>query len=659
MSDSAADPADRVGPASGDTGVLRIAIDSGGTFTDAVATDGRRIFESKVDSTPDDPARAVVAAATELAERFSAAGGSETRRVLIHGTTVATNALLQRRGARTAFVTNTGFEDLLRIGRQHRRELFSLEPAPRPTLVPPERCFGVAGRRDHRGRVVEALDTTAFEAALASLDEEALSWAVCLLHSYADGSDERAVAEVLRRLRPDDHVSLSSDLLPVFREVERANTTVANAFVRPLIDRYLGRLRGCADQVEVMGSAGGRLGLSVARRHPVQTALSGPAGGVVAAMDYRRRAGVSGVIAFDMGGTSTDVALCTDELPMRFSAEIGGFSLHIPTLDIHTVGAGGGSIARVDAGGALVVGPESAGADPGPAAYGRGDAATVTDANIVAGCLPADTRLGGHRTMDAARAHRAVAAVANAAGMTVAEAAQGIRSVAIETMARAIRRISVERGIDPRQYPLCVYGGAGGLHACELAERLSIREVHVPPRAGLFSAVGMLIGAPMRQRSRTVIGLADSEIVALARQMVSEVLSAATPDVELRADLRYRGQSYELGVPLSMGGAGVAASPHGIQALSFGAAREAFAAEHMRRFGYTLDGGSEGSGIEVVTLRARAFGAPAPLPPHGYSGGATTHGPASIVAETHTIWVAPGWSAVEGDEGAFVLRRQR
>lgn len=623
---------------------LLVAVDTGGTFTDAVARCGDRVEVAKVPSTPDDPSRAVIAAVSELAERY----GRALADVLVHGTTVATNALLEGKGAETWLVVNAGFEDLLAIGRQSRAQLYALEPEDRLVLVPSARTVGVGGRVTARGEELAPLDLGALEACVEGLDEAPRSWAICLLHAYRDGRHEAEVERFLRRARPADSISRSSAILPVFREVERASTTVANAFVQPVMARYLGALEGAAARVAVMGSSGGRLTLDAAIGRPVLTALSGPAGGVVAALHVAREHGVPGVVSFDMGGTSTDVALCRDELPLRHASEVGPYPIHVPMLDIHTVGAGGGSVAEVDAGGALRVGPRSAGADPGPACYGRGVEATVTDANVVLGRLPADVLLGGRVPIEPERARKAVGAVAAQLGVALERAAEGIVAIAVEKMARAIRKVSVERGADPRELVLCCFGGAGGLHACALADALGMDHVIVPAHAGLLSAVGMLRGRAVADRSRTVLGRTPAEIVAESGALVEEArgaLGEPALEVSVRLELRYVGQSFELDAPLDTGLDGEA----GVEA-----AVRAFEDAHEARFGYRLE-----APVEPVTVRVRVSGeAPPPLSVgEPYSGEARVVGPASIVQLASTTWVAPGWVAECAPRGDVVMRR--
>ena len=614
-----------------------VAVDTGGTFTDAVGVVGGSAAIVKVPSTPRDPAAAVREAVALILDELGVSSAS----LLVHGTTVATNALLEGRGAETHLVTNAGLEDLLEIGRQNRAELYALEPRPRAALIPPERRIGVDGRRGPHGECIEPLDVAPLVAHVTSLDDSPRSWAVCLLHAYASGADEEVLAAELGRLRPNDPVSVSSRVLPVFREVERASTTVANAFVATVMGAYLRRLHGVADEVAVMSSSGGRLQLEAARALPAATALSGPAGGVVAALDLAHRRGLDGVVSFDMGGTSTDVSLCRGSLPIRHAATIGEHPIHLPTLDIHTIGAGGGSIARVDAGGALAVGPESAGADPGPACYGRGTEATVTDANVVLGRLPAGTLLAGRVPIDATRAKEAVGRVADRLEMPIQDAAEGIVRVAVEKMARAIRRVSVERGADPRALALCCFGGAGGLHACALAETLGMTAIVVPPAAGVFSAVGLSLAVPVAERSRTVLGRTDSEAERARATLIaaaSETLGGGAVRTVSRLDMRYEGQSFELAVPFDS---------------DVETARQAFAQAHHDRFGYGLD-----APVVAVTVRVRLEGeAPGVEPARTPAEPEMVSGPRALVSLGSTTWVAPGWQGEREGDGTLVLGR--
>jgi 5-oxoprolinase (ATP-hydrolysing) len=619
---------------------LLVAVDTGGTFTDVVATDGHRLVSAKVPSTPHDPSQAVAHGIAEALARLGV-GGPPDR--LIHGTTVATNALLEGEGARVRFVTNEGFEDLLAIGRQHREVLQSLEVPHRFVAVRREDCVGVPGRIDVDGSERTPLDLRALERLLASLpaDDDA-AWAVCGLHAWTNSAHEEAILEVLSQAVPTAHVSTSARVLPVFREVERAQTTVANARIAPKMARYLERLRPLARKVEVMGSSGGRLQLSEARDRPVLTALSGPAGGVVAAARIAEKA-ACGVLSFDMGGTSTDVAHVPvvdgrARLPVSHAGRVGPWAIHTPMLAIHTVGAGGGSLVWMDEGGALRVGPQSAGADPGPACYGRGTEPTITDANLLLGHIRADARLGGSLPLHPDRARAAFGPLAATLGCSEEEVARGALRIVDATMAGALRRVTSERGVDPRELLLCAFGGAGPQHACALADELGVRRVVVPSRAGVLSAWGIARSEGVAERARTVLdhatyadvlrtaeGLADEAVAALG-----DGANAAT--VEVQIDARHTGQGYELSIPL-------AASE--VEAVA------AFGAAHEARFGYQLD-----APVEWVTLRVRAHdGAPPTLPTPAVEPQERV-GPFVEMTDEYALHVPAGWKGrrdVDGD----------
>jgi N-methylhydantoinase A/oxoprolinase/acetone carboxylase beta subunit len=445
---------------------LRIGVDTGGTFTDFVRLGPEGLVVHKLRSTPQDPSRAILAGIADLTP-------DGARAAVVHGSTVATNAVLERAGARVALVATAGFEDVLRIGRQTRPELYNFFVAPRQPLVDPALTFGVAERLDASGATLLKVDHAAcarVAKAIAAAGGEIA--AVCLLHAYANPAHERQVAAILRRAGLA--VCASSDVLPEYREYERWSTTVVNAYVTPLIDRYLGNLEknlgGRA--LSIMQSNGGSISATAARAQAVRTVLSGPAAGVVGAEAVARAAGFRRIISFDMGGTSTDVSLIDHAIATTTDSRVGDFPIRLPVLDIHTVGAGGGSIAVVDAGGALRVGPQSAGADPGPVCYGKGEALTVTDANLLLGRLDPDFFLGGRMQLDASRVWRVAADLAERMGVGVPELAEGVVRVANANMERAIRVVSVERGHDPREFALLAFGGAGGMHACEIAHRL-------------------------------------------------------------------------------------------------------------------------------------------------------------------------------------------
>jgi N-methylhydantoinase A len=555
---------------------MRIGVDAGGTFTDFVVLhDDGRLETFKLRSDRRAPARVILAGLEQAAP-------GRGRVDVVHGSTVATNALLERKGARTAFVTTAGFEDLLEIGRQNRPELYNLTPSPRRPLVARDLCFGVNERAYFDGTISRRPSAAELKRLAARLKRSgARSIAICFLHAYQNAANERAVAAALAR--EDVYVCASHEISPEVREYERASTTGVNAYVGPLIGAYLSDLdRARRFRIAIMQSNGGFLSARDARRHAVRTVLSGPAGGVVGAIDTARRGGFRRVLGFDMGGTSTDVSLADGAARETTEAMVDGFPIRVPMLDIHTVGAGGGSIARVDAGGLLRVGPQSAGADPGPACYGSGTEATVTDAHVVLGRI--ETLLGGTMRVDAERAGAAVDRIARALKLDRTAAAAGILRVANANMERAIRVVSVERGHDPRDFALVAFGGCGGLHACEIAEELGIRSVVVPAYAGALSALGMLIADAVRDYAAGVLGRADIEarFMALERRARRESPAAR---IERSADLRYRGQSYELNVPWASGRA---------PAL--------FHREHAKIYGYSLPDRE----TEVVTIRVRA-----------------------------------------------------
>ncbi|MBN2083499.1 hydantoinase/oxoprolinase family protein [bacterium] len=602
------------------TGAIRIGVDTGGTFTDLVldAGPGRGLLTHKLLSTPADPGRAVLIGIAAILEKLRGLGGrTDATPDVIHGSTVATNALLEGKVARAAFVTTAGFEDVPWIGRQNRPRLYELEPQkPQPPLGR-DLAVGVPERLRYDGVVLEPLQPAALVALvhrLRGLDVDSI--AVCLLHSYANPRHEQLIAERLAADLPELHMTLSSVLLPEFREYERASTCLVNAAVAPVMGRYIGRLADelGRDRLRVMASAGGSLPPDVVAREPVHTIVSGPAGGVVGAATVARVTGVERFVTLDMGGTSTDVSLYHGGLTYTTEGEIAGLPVKLPMLDIHTVGAGGGSIAWIDAGGALHVGPESTGAEPGPACYGRQQPpyrATVTDAHVVLGHLPGATPLGGGLVLDGERARAAVGELAREAGLTLLDAAAGILRVAEVTMARAVQRISVERGFDLRELALMPFGGAGGLHAARLAEQLGMPRVVVPRDPGLLSAIGMLAATPLYNFSQAVmrrIGAVDGP--ALANEPSVQAALAAVVEkarhaldaegiprdrqiIESSLDLRYTGQSYEITVP-------VVADP----------AAE-FAQRHERLYGYR----SPERELMVVAARARARAVPPELPP--------------------------------------------
>jgi N-methylhydantoinase A/oxoprolinase/acetone carboxylase beta subunit len=547
---------------------MRIGIDSGGTFTDfVVLRDDGRIESFKLRSNPLSPAGVVIEGLQRIA-----AGRAE----VLHGSTVATNALLERKGAKTAFVTTRGFEDLIAIGRQNRPELYNLTPPLSAPLIPRELCFGIGERILFDGTIEHPPSVTDIEALCARVEASgAESVAICLLHSYQNDVHERLLLKHL-----GGFACASCDVSPEFREFERATTTVINAYVGPLMDRYLRDLEGGSpNRISIMQSSGGLLTAAEARKHPVRTILSGPAGGIVGAVEIARLCGFRKALTFDMGGTSTDVALAGREARLTTESRIDNFPVRVPMLDIHTVGAGGGSIVMVDDGGSLRVGPESAGAVPGPACYGLGARATVTDAHVVLGRIDARQLAGGALQIDPAAAERAVARLGSQLGLSVVDCAAAILRIANSNMERAIRTVSVERGEDPRQFPLVAFGGCGGLHACEIADELGVGTVIVPRLAGALSALGMLMADRTRDYSAGALGASDFEtrFRKLEKQAKKDVPRAV---IERFADVRYAGQSYELTIPWEGD----------------------FHKVHQRVYGYS----DKKRATQIVTLRVRA-----------------------------------------------------
>ncbi len=571
-----------------DPGRLSIlGVDVGGTFTDAVLLEDGRVRAAKV-PTAKRQEESVLAAIRAV--------GAEGVNALRHGTTIATNALLERKGARTAFVTTAGFENLLHLRRQTRAHLYRLCAEHPEPLVPLERCHGVRGRIGPQG-VVEPLGP------IPSVDADAI--AVCLLFSFRDPSHELAVAEELRRRHPHAHVVASCEVAPEFREYERASTTAADAYLGPLVSSYLDGLR--ALNPLVMTSAGG-LG-TIDEVRPAALLLSGPAAGVVGAARVARLAGIENALAFDMGGTSTDVcAIVGGEAERSSERFVGGLPIRLPSVAVHTVGAGGGSIVWRDAGGALRVGPESAGAEPGPACYGRGGTRpTVTDANLLLDRLPHE--LPGGLRLDHAAAERALDGLDPAAVIEVVNA----------EMLRALRVVSVERGHDPRDFALVAYGGAGALHACALAEELELHTVLVPEAAGMLSALGLVASDERRVQVR-------SYVVPLDR--------AGELPADGEADLRYRGQSFELTVPLG------------------GDLAEAFHRAHEERYGFA----ERDRELELVAVRTEDV-TPAPELDLRTDKHRAATGPALLELEGSTCWVPEGWSGETDEHGTLVLSR--
>ncbi len=609
---------------------LRIGVDTGGTFTDFIVIFKDRFEAFKVPSTPQSPEQAILSGLARAFGEFSAVE-------IVHGTTVATNALLERKGARAALVTTVGFEDVIEIGRQARPDLYNLSVTRPAPLIPRELRFGLKERiapgPNNVPIVIEPLTRRELGALSRKLKRaEVESIAVSLLFSFADPAHEQAVAEALEPLGIP--ISISSRILPEYREYERTSTVVINAYLAPLVSRYLNKLteelgrklaRGGANQLRIMQSSGGSISAETAAREPVRTILSGPAGGVVAAAHVAELAGINDIITFDMGGTSTDVSLCRGGARTTNEAQITGLPVAVPVMDIHTVGAGGGSIAYVDAGGALRVGPESAGADPGPACYGFGTRPTVTDANLVLGRFAGAGLLGDEMKLDDARAAKVLddlaydMSQASTRTVTREEAALGVIRVANANMEKALRLVSIERGHDPRLFTLFSFGGAGGLHAAALAGALRIPRVIIPDNPGAFSALGVLLADVVKDYSRTIMmtvepskGISrgiEKEFKALERRAKSELRDEgfAPSQIELIRSLamRYRGQSFELEIEAGAGtddsnGSASGASGNGLN----GDAVARFHEAHRERYGHA----DPNRAVEIVSVRLRGVG---------------------------------------------------
>lgn len=653
---------------------IRVGVDVGGTFTDftVAAHDGLHVF--KVSSTPHDPAEAVLEGLRRA--------GIKADGTVVHGSTVATNTVLERKGARTVLVTTAGFRDVLEIARQNRPALYAIEPRTPAPLIERELRLEVDERVGANGAVRRRLDRASLDRLteqVRDLNPEAA--AVCLLFSFLRPSHERSVRAALRRAGVR-WVSISSEVLPEHREYERTSTTVVDAYVAPVIGRYIRRLeRAVPGQLWIVQSSGGVLSSSEAAAAPVQSVLSGPAAGVVGAQAVAVASGFEHIVTLDMGGTSTDVAICPGEPLRRSDATVGGLPVAIPMTDIHTVGAGGGSIAVRDEAGGLRVGPRSAGAQPGPAAYGRGGVEpTVTDANVVLGRLSSDAALADDVTLDAAAAATAIDRLMLKKTRSTAarlSAAAGVVAVADAHMERALRVITLERGYDPRDFTLVAYGGAGPLHGCALAERLEIDQVLVPRYPGVLSALGALSGEHVREYAATLLrpATAASERALTAsfrrleRTARRDFTGARRPRLRRMLDLRYVGQSYELTVPLR---------GHNIA----GAVR-AFHRRHQERYAHSRPDAA----VEIVVARLVASVEQPPMPeirptvagrpksrptrvvvdgefklarvfnradlPVGFR----ARGPLLVVQEDATTWAPPGWRVEVDQRTALILER--
>ncbi len=649
-----------------------LGVDTGGTFTDFVLWQDGRITLHKLLSTPDAPEQAILQGIRDL-------GLEKENLRVVHGSTVATNAVLEGKGVKTLFVTNRGFADMLSIGRQNRRHLYDLQPGPVMLPLPPECCLETGGRLSSRGEALDRVtqeDLQKLRAAVKAQQPEAI--AINLLFSWLDDAGEKALASAL----PEDvFVSLSSRVLPEIREYERGMATWLNAWVGPLVERYLHRLQQGLQtaRLSVMQSSGDTVAAGQAGEQAVRMLLSGPAGGLVAASHLGKLVGKERLLSFDMGGTSTDVALIDGDPQLTTEGRIGGWPVAVPMVDMHTIGAGGGSIAWLDQGGMLRVGPESSGADPGPACYGRGGKLpTVTDANLILGRLLPGAFLGGRMSLDTDAAEKAMSTLAEAMGCPVRESAESVIHVANEHMARALRTMSVQRGADPADFTLVSFGGAGGLHVCALAEALGMQQAMVPVHGGVLSALGMLVAPPGRQLSRTWLALLDSlldqdvelALEKLAEEALSSMEAEGVPREQCRiqgsVDLRYAGQSYTLNVPWS----------------NIDAVRQQFHRLHAQRYGHRLDLplelvnlrlGARGAGVAVqpLALAASRPGVPfeycavpgerTPVPCYAreqLAAGQQLEGPALITEQVASTWLARNWLLQVDSMGNLVLEYQ-
>ena len=661
---------------------VRFGIDTGGTFTDLLCLDKHGLRVHKLRSIPSDPSRAILDGIRTLLGTAPA----EPKLEITHGSTVATNAVLERKGARLALVTTAGFEDVLRIGRQTRPQLYNFMVCRPEPLVSPDLTFGLHERIAADGTILQPLDPREIDTLITTLHQrEVASVALCFLHSYRSPQHEQAVAAAMRAagLR----VSASHEVLPEYREFERLSTTAVNAYVAPLMATYLDRLQHALGPatLRIMQSNGGSISASRASNEAVQTILSGPAAGVVGAQAVGAASGFTRLITFDMGGTSTDVSLIDEVIGTTNESMVGDLPVRLPVLAIHTVGAGGGSVAWIDSGGGLRVGPRSAGADPGPVCFGSGEELTVTDANLLLGRLDPTFFLGGRITLDLARTQRIAHALAKTLKLTTRSLAKGILRIANANMERAIRVVSVQRGFDPRDFALLAFGGAGGLHACDLAASLDISTVLIPEHSGVLSALGMLLADVAKDYSASLLGskqLTSSDLATALQPLIeqahadlaTEGFPSATRTLTAAIAMRYKGQSFEIDVPIE---------PANIDIPSLA---KAFHQLHAKLYGYS----NPDRPTEPVQLRLRATGrtnkpslatspdlAPQPLPkpdstrqvtfarrrlptpvfhrnhltPGMYGQGATI-----IVTGESTNILAPGWSWRIDPTGTLIAR---
>jgi N-methylhydantoinase A len=591
---------------------MRMGVDTGGTFTDFVMLIDGQLHIAKRLSTPHNPSEALLAEV-------------ETRPapdILIHGTTVATNALLERRGARTALITTRGFADVLAIGRGDRPSLYNRNQTRPEVVVPRELRLEVNERTTFDQQVLVPLDDADVLALIPHLEAAQVeSIAICLLHAYANPAHEARIATILQTHNPHWQISVSHQIVTEAREYERTATSVVNAYVAPIMARYLDYLATnlpTHTKLRIMASDGGSMGVRTAQQLPARTTLSGPAGGIVGAFAVAQQIAIDRIISFDMGGTSTDVALCNRTLPRSSGSAVGGMPVRLPSLDIHTVGAGGGSLARIDSGGALRVGPESAGANPGPACYGKGTQATVTDANVILGRLRAEAFLGGNMTLDTDRAASALQQIAETINSDIITAALGVIRVVNAAMARAVRTISVERGYNPREFALVAFGGAGPLHAVQLAEELGMEQVIIPRYPGVLSALGMVTAQVTRSTTRPLLRTLDqldaailTSVLSDTRAEIHDALRNDGEDVSQFGDtvtlaMRYRGQAFELDVPL-------VENQIAITSADLAQVGQRFHQLHQQRYGHAMPQRT----IEVTTIQHTMANSAIALPlPH-------------------------------------------
>lgn len=656
--------------------MIRLGIDTGGTFTDLLRLDERGIKVHKVRSTPDDPSQAIFSGIAELLTQDESAE-------IIHGSTVATNALLERKGARVALVTTKGFEDVLKIGRQTRAQLYNFMVEARRPLIAEDLTFGIAERLNADGSTLEPLDESDIKALIDTLHTKTVdSVAICLLHSYANPIHEERLSSALEYA--GFIVSTSHKILPEYREFERWSTTVVNAYVTPLMARYLTRLEDGLNKnsLSIMQSNGGSISATRAKTAAVQTILSGPAAGVVGAHAIGNASGYSRLITFDMGGTSTDVSLINEKIGTTMESTVGDFPVRLPVLDIHTVGAGGGSIAYIDSGGSLRVGPRSAGADPGPACYGKGTELTVTDANLLLGRLDPEYFLGGRMSLNLDRPREVAKQLGQQIGLSVIALAEGIVRIANTNMENAIRVVSVQRGHDPRDFALLAFGGAGGLHACDIADLLDIKTVLIPEHSGVLSALGMLLADVSKDYSLTILKptaqITEEELHLQFKPLIDRAISDIQSEgfaeddivIECALDMRYKGQAYEITVPFTTG------------------YEAAFNRQHDQFYGYS----DPLRATEIVHLRVKSIGrtrkptlpnpaanhrelpipssvrptrfARKPVPTPIYhrellTAGMQCQGPALIVSGQSTTIIPPHFDLAIDGVGTLIATRQR